>query len=560
MGDPIDLSMIASDASSSKSTTSSPASSSPWITTLKLLGVVALLYLFICSLDLLSVSFQLLAGKGAGDFLGSGNAIIENPIVGLMIGIMGTVILQSSSTFTSIVISIVGGGVLEPEKAVFIIMGANIGTSVTNTVVSLTQAADRAQFERAFSAATVHDMFNWCSVIVLLILEVCFHILADLSEMLADAVAGTEGKKIKILQYITEPLTHLIVRIEEDVLDLWAQKECQDCTLLKVYCPSPDQYNSSMLPLTPELGFERCQHFFNLFNYVADWVAGLVLLLFSLAILCGALLLMVKLLNSVLSGALSAVINRVLNPKFKSKIVTYLWGYVNILVGAVMTFIVQSSSVFTCTMTPLVGLGLVEVETCYPLFLGANIGTTTTSILAALAQSGSGVHNALQASFVHLFFNLFGIVLFYPIPFLRFPLPLCKLLGRTTAKYRWFALWYLLFMFLLMPLVVMALSLVAILFYVVMGLIVLCLIFIGVVNHMQSSHPKALPKLLQDWEFLPEALHSLEPYDRIISKWSCMAKLNDKNISESQMNLATDLKEKPITEKGGLDNEAMMGF
>lgn len=294
-----------------------------------------------------------------------------------------------------------------------------------------------------------------------------------------------------------------------------------------------------MLPLTPELGFERCQHFFNLFNYVADWVAGLVLLLFSLAILCGALLLMVKLLNSVLSGrsnlwtgcllehptnneisnfsfpgALSAVINRVLNPKFKSKIVTYLWGYVNILVGAVMTFIVQSSSVFTCTMTPLVGLGLVEVETCYPLFLGANIGTTTTSILAALAQSGSGVHNALQASFVHLFFNLFGIVLFYPIPFLRFPLPLCKLLGRTTAKYRWFALWYLLFMFLLMPLVVMALSLVAILFYVVMGLIVLCLIFIGVVNHMQSIHPKALPKLLQDWEFLPEALHSLEPYDR----------------------------------------------
>lgn len=127
--------------------------------------------------------------------------------------------------------------VLEPEKAVFIIMGANIGTSVTNTVVSLTQAADRAQFERAFSAATVHDMFNWCSVIVLLILEVsiwnqenkhqsfllitelpkflkvCFHILADLSEMLADAVAGTEGKKIKILQYITEPLTHLIVRV-----------------------------------------------------------------------------------------------------------------------------------------------------------------------------------------------------------------------------------------------------------------------------------------------------------------------------------------------------------
>ncbi|TRY70130.1 hypothetical protein TCAL_13780 [Tigriopus californicus] len=558
MGDPTLLSTTSSDASSTKST----KSSSPWITTLKLLAVLALLYIFICSLDLLSVAFQLLAGKGAGDFLGSGSAIIENPIMGLMIGIMGTVILQSSSTFTSIVISMVGGDVLQPDQAVFIIMGANIGTSVTNTIVSLTQAADRAQFERAFSAATVHDMFNWCAVIVLLILEVSFHILDKLSKMLADALAGTDGKKIKILQYITEPLTHLIVRIEEDVLDLWAQGNCQNCTLLKVYCPPPEEYNYTMLPLTPDLGFEECQHFFNLFDHVQDWVAGLVLLIFSLAILCGALLLMVKLLNSVLSGALSTVINKVLNPKFKSKGVNYLWGYVNILVGAVMTFIVQSSSVFTCTMTPLVGLGLVEVDTCYPLFLGANIGTTTTSILAAMAQSGSGVHNALQASFVHLFFNLFGIALFYPIPFMRFPLPLCKALGRTTAKYRWFAVWYLIFMFLLMPLVVMALSLVAILFYVVMGLVVLGLIFIGIVNYMQNSHSKKLPRLLRDWEFLPEALHSLEPYDRVISKWSCVAKLNDKNISESHMNLATDLKESKntIPEKSGLDNEAMMGF
>ena len=50
-----------------------------------------------------------------------------------------------------------------------------------------------------------------------------------------------------------------------------------------------------------------------------------------------------------------------------------------------MTFIVQSSSVFTSTMTPLVGIGLVEIETCYPLFLGSNIGTTATGLLAALA-------------------------------------------------------------------------------------------------------------------------------------------------------------------------------
>ena len=85
-----------------------------------------------------------------------------------------------------------------------------------------------------------------------------------------------------------------------------------------------------------------------------------------------------------------------------------------------MTFIVQSSSVFTSTMTPLVGIGLLEIETCYPLFMGSNIGTTTTGLLAALATTGEGFHNALEVSMVHFFFNIFGILLFYPIPFMRY--------------------------------------------------------------------------------------------------------------------------------------------
>ena len=52
------------------------------------------------------------------------------------------------------------------------VMGANIGTSVTSTIVALTQIGDIEQFERAFSAAVVHDFFNWLTVIVLFILEV----------------------------------------------------------------------------------------------------------------------------------------------------------------------------------------------------------------------------------------------------------------------------------------------------------------------------------------------------------------------------------------------------
>ena len=58
------------------------------------------------------------------------------------------------------------------SEAVPMVMGANIGTSVTNTLVSLTQVGDREEFGRAFSAATVHDMFNWCTVCVMLPIEV----------------------------------------------------------------------------------------------------------------------------------------------------------------------------------------------------------------------------------------------------------------------------------------------------------------------------------------------------------------------------------------------------
>lgn len=58
------------------------------------------------------------------------------------------------------------------SNAIPMIMGANIGTSVTNTLVSIGQISNKGDFRRAFAGATVHDMFNWITVLVLLPLEV----------------------------------------------------------------------------------------------------------------------------------------------------------------------------------------------------------------------------------------------------------------------------------------------------------------------------------------------------------------------------------------------------
>ena len=88
-----------------------------------------------------------------------------------MIGILGTVLVQSSSTFSAIIVAAIGSG-LPIRWSVPMIFGANIGTSVTNTLVAMTQIGNRDEFERAFSAATVHDMFNWATVIILFTVEV----------------------------------------------------------------------------------------------------------------------------------------------------------------------------------------------------------------------------------------------------------------------------------------------------------------------------------------------------------------------------------------------------
>ena len=118
-----------------------------------------------------------------------------------------------------------------------------------------------------------------------------------------------------------------------------------------------------------------------LFNYVMlnDTLVGLLLLVLSFAVLCGCLICIVKLLNSVLKGLAAKVIKRTLNSDLPG-CCSYFTGYLAVLVGAGMTFLVQSTSVFTSAMTPLVGIGVIELKRMYPLTLGSNIGTTTTGL------------------------------------------------------------------------------------------------------------------------------------------------------------------------------------
>jgi sodium-dependent phosphate cotransporter len=195
-----------------------------------------------------------------------------------------------------------------------------------------------------------------------------------------------------------------------------------------------------------------------------------------------------------------------------------------------VTVLVQSSSVFTSTLTPLVGIGVVTIERVYPLTLGSNIGTTITSILAALTADADMIQYTMQIALCHLFFNISGILLFYPIPPLRnVPIRIAKSLGSITAKYRWFAIVYLISMFLVLPFAVFGLSLAG--WWVLVGVgvpIALLLIAVVIVNVLQRKRQQSLPKTLRDWEFLPKPLHSLSPYDRAITS-CCFCCYGDKD-------------------------------
>ncbi|KAM6924317.1 sodium-dependent phosphate transport protein 2A isoform 2-T2 [Xenentodon cancila] len=479
----------------------------------KVLLLFILLFLFVCSLDTLSSAFQL-------------------------------------------------AGVLEVKSAVPVIMGSNIGTSVTNTIVAMMQAAERDDFQRAFAGATIHDCFNWLSVLVLLPLEVASGLMTRLSLLLVNILSLQSGEEApELLKVITEPVTKLIIQLDKCVITgiAMGNEDMRNRSLVKEWCQTgPDMpagnrstENCQDLPWSSRV---KCRHLFAS-TELSDLTVGLILLAASLAVLCTCLMLLVKLLNSILKGQVAKIIHKVINTDLPFPF-GWLAGYVAMMVGAGVTFLVQSSSVFTSAMTPLVGIGVISLERAYPLTLGSNIGTTATALLAALASPGNKLAASIQIALCHLFFNVFGILLWYPLPFMRLPIRMARVLGERTAKYRWFAVLYLLLCFLLLPTLVLGLSLAG---WQVMaavgGPFLGVTIFVVIVNVMQARTPRHLPAKLQNWDFLPKWMRSLKPLDRLITKATiccsipCLESLGDGEEPISTQSASVNIQEESAQRK-----------
>ncbi len=174
-----------------------------------------LLYLFFFSIDLMSAAFKM-AGRGFAEHLVSTAA---DPLAGLIIGFLATSLIQSSSTTTTIVVGLVASGALSITVAIPIIMGANIGTTMTNTIVSMGHVTRSHEFERAFAASTVHDFFNVLAAATLLPLEVVFHPVQHTAEFLEHAFEGAGGMHLASpLKLILDPVANLVTaRVTQEI-------------------------------------------------------------------------------------------------------------------------------------------------------------------------------------------------------------------------------------------------------------------------------------------------------------------------------------------------------
>jgi sodium-dependent phosphate cotransporter len=361
-------------------------------TILKTIAIFAILYLFLVSIGMIGSAFKGMGKEFAVQLIQS-NA---GPLIGLFIGILATSIIQSSSTTTSLVVGMVAAGTFGDDfriavaAAVPYIMGANIGTSITNLIVSLGYIVNKNEFRRAFSASIVHDFFNVMSVLILFPMEMAFGLISKSASWLAELLVGSESFAFNSpIKLITDPAVAW-------VKELFKQQE--------------------------------------IINY--NWL----LLIVAFLLLFLSLRYLSKLIRSLVIHKLEAF--------FDSHI--FKTAGRAMLFGVFITILVQSSSITTSLVVPLAGAGILRLEQIFPYTLGANIGTTITALLASLV---SGTIAPLAVAFSHLIFNIFGIAIIWPIERVRnIPIITAKWFTEIAIQNKIYPIIYILVVFFIVPL------------------------------------------------------------------------------------------------------------
>jgi solute carrier family 34 (sodium-dependent phosphate cotransporter) len=379
--------------------------------------VVFFLYWFMFALKLMGNSAKVLTGCTASEFFANSS----NPFSGVIIGMVATILLDSSSTTTAIIVSLTGT-VLTLDQAIYMVMGCNVGTTFTGQLVALSRIGNPEQLERVFSGACIHDMFNYYSVVIFVPLELITGYLEWITGLMVrnvNADGGGEEWEVRVkikngfdynildhcsIMYrfshshpfpffvvdilrsifvhcfiiqgpakkLVEPLADRVIRNNSGLIRKVALQEAS-CDLGGGYYPIICEPGEPTAATCSQTGLISCDRTTNhcpiMFSPNAtvhdDKVSGGVMLFLAICLLFICLAGLV----AVLAKLMSAVSHRVI---YKT---TSLNGYALICLGTGLTMLMQSSSVTTSALLPLVGVGAIRLEQLYPLALGANVGT-----------------------------------------------------------------------------------------------------------------------------------------------------------------------------------------
>ncbi|MFO7811145.1 MAG: Na/Pi symporter [Candidatus Delongbacteria bacterium] len=371
----------------------------------KSLSMLFSLWFFLLSIKLLGEVFK---HYFSSDVTGIIQNATSNPFVALFIGILTTAVIQSSSTTTSIIVAFVGAGTMSFENAIPMVMGANIGTSVTGIIVAFGQVRNKLEFHRSFAAAVVHDFFNWFAVLVFLPIEIYTGFIARTSEFFTTLFVGTSGVSFR------SPLDSLVKSVSKFIENFIAET----------------------------MGYPVKSHeLMGKVSHYPDYDGLLLTVMIIFSLIC--LFISLNMMSSIMKKLLIGKFERIIHKFVFSNAVTAL------IFGLLFTISVQSSSITISLIVPLVGAGIFTIEQIFPYAVGANIGTTITGILASLV---TGNTSAISIAFAHTLFNIFGALLFVPLRVL--PIRSAEYFALKVKKNRIWAVVFLLVIFFIIPITI----------------------------------------------------------------------------------------------------------
>ena len=356
----------------------------------KVLSIFGALYLFLVGIKGMSSAIKHMGSDVAESIF----TTTSDPVIALFIGVFATVLFQSSSTTTSLIVGMVSSGALGLAGAVPMIMGANIGTTVTNTIVSMGHINRGNEFRRAFAASTVHDFFNVLAVLILFPLEMAFHGIQRSAEWISSLMFG----------------------------------KIQDVEILQAKSPI-------------KIAIKSGAKFVEKFTFDND----IVYLVLSVFITFAMLYALVKILRSLVLKKVEGFFDQYI---FKTALRAI--GF-----GIILTIMVQSSSITTSVVVPLAGAGVLTLRQIFPFTIGANIGTTVTALLAAITGTVAALIAAISHL---LFNVIAILIIYCNPYLRRIPLKGAELISEYSTKNKFVPIIYLLIVFVAIPLSIILLG------------------------------------------------------------------------------------------------------